>query len=71
MSKKMVLTLIGRDSWDRPVYDCGGVLYVDVDPRPQSAPMLCTKQGNEFNGEPNCPIEADTQIEFVPCRDTW
>lgn len=23
----------GRDSWDRPVYECDGRLYVDVDPR--------------------------------------
>ena len=23
----------GRDSWDRPVYECNGRLYVDVDPR--------------------------------------
>lgn len=27
------LTFVGRDSWSRPVYECGGRLYVDVDPR--------------------------------------
>lgn len=25
----------GRDSWDRPVYECDGRLYVDVEPAPE------------------------------------
>ena len=31
----------GRDSWDRPVYECDGRLYVDVD-RPTSARSRAT-----------------------------
>ena len=30
---KLTLTLLGRDSWSRPVYEgSDGSLYVDVDP---------------------------------------
>lgn len=36
----------GRDSWDRPVYECDGRLYVDVDPRRSRPADICTKQGN-------------------------
>ena len=43
---------LGRDSWDRPVYECDGKLYVDVDPRRSRTPSICTKQGNAFDGEP-------------------
>ena len=38
----------GRDSWDRPVYECDGKLYVDVDPRKSKPADICTKQGNAF-----------------------
>jgi hypothetical protein len=72
------LTLIhkGRDSWDRPVYECEGRLYVDVDPRDGRKPEICTKLNNEFDGEPDTPIEVmkhckGVEIEFIPCRDTW
>lgn len=27
------LAFVGRDSWSRPVYECGGKYYVDTDPR--------------------------------------
>ena len=69
--KKLVLNYKGRDSWGRPVYECNGQLYVDVDPRKGRNPEICTKQGNEFNGEPLDPIVEDTEVKFVPCRDTW
>ena len=29
--KKLILNYKGRDSWDRPVYESEGRLYVDVD----------------------------------------
>lgn len=45
----------GRDSWDRPVYECDGQLYVDVDPRRSRPADICTKQGNAFDGEPCDP----------------
>lgn len=68
---KLVLVYKGRDNWDRPIYECDGVLYVDVDPRKHRKPDICTKQFNAFNGEPLEQINPDIEIEFVPCRDTW
>jgi len=66
------LTYIGRDSWDRPVYQSNkGNLYVDVDPRKGRPPEICTKSNNEFDGEPDNPINSDIEIIFIPSRDTW
>ena len=60
----------GRDSWSRPVYeDPSGRLLVDVAPRKDHWPDICTKQGNAFDGEPCDPVEGD--FDFIPCRDTW
>lgn len=65
-----ILVYRGRDSWSRPVYDDGtGRLLVDVDPRPNREPDICTKQGNAFDGEPCDPVNGD--FIFIPCRDTW
>lgn len=69
--KVLEMHWLGRDSWDRPVYECGGQLYVDVDPRRSRQPDICTKQGNAFDGEPCDPIPEDAIVEFVPERDTW
>ena len=68
---KLTLRLLGRDSWDRPVYECDGRLYVDVDPRKSRPADICTKQGNAFDGEPCDPVPEGAIIEFVPARDTW
>lgn len=65
------LTFVGRDSWSRPVYEYGGRLYVDVDPRADHQPSICTKQDNDFDGEPCDPLPAGAEIEFIPHRDTW
>ncbi len=68
--KKLTLTLLGRDSWSRPVYEGDdGRLYVDVDPRADCPPNICTKYKNAFDGEPDIPVHAE--ITFVPRRDTW
>jgi hypothetical protein len=69
--KTLTLTHIGRDSWERPVYECDGRLYVDVDPRKGRQPTICTKNGNSFDGEPLDNISEDIKINFIPCRDTW
>ena len=69
--KKLTLNYKGRDSWDRPVYEAEGVLYVDVDPRKGWRRNICTKYNNEFDGEPDEPISEDIQIKFVPGRDLW
>ena len=71
MMKKLTLRHIGRDDWDRPVYECDDQLYVDVSPRKSCKPEICTKQGNIFHGEPQTPIAEGIEIEFSPCRDTW
>ncbi len=68
--KKLTLTLLGRDSWSRPVYEGDdGRLYVDVDPCAGCPPKICTKCYNAFDGEPDIPVHAE--ITFVPRRDTW
>lgn len=60
----------GRDSWSRPVYQGpSGRFYVDVDPRKDRKPDICTKQGNTFDGEPCDPVASD--FDFIPFRDTW
>lgn len=69
--KKLILHYKGRDDWERPVYEANDRLYVDVDPRKDRVPQICTKYNNDFYGEPDTPIAEDTQLEFVPCRDVW
>ena len=67
----MTLVFKGMDNWERPVYECEGLLYVDVNPLRHLSPEICTKLGNEFYGEPDTPIPTGTEIEFVPDRETW
>lgn len=67
----LILHYKGRDDWERPVYEANGRLYVDVDPRKDSIPNICTKYNNEFYGEPDTPISDDTHVEFHPRRDVW
>lgn len=69
--KEVTLNYKGRDSWSRPVYEANGRLYVDVDPRKDWKPNICTKYNNEFDGEPDEPIPEDIRITFAPARDTW
>lgn len=67
---RLTLTLLGRDSWAWPVYGgSDGRLYVDVEPRADRQPKICTKLDNAFDGEPDTPVHAD--FTFVPRRDTW
>lgn len=68
---EITLNYKGCDSWSRPVYEANGRLYVDVDPRKDWKPNICTKYNNEFDGEPDEPIPGDTRITFVPASDTW
>lgn len=66
---KKTLTYIGRDDWSRPLYrDENGRIWVDVDPRSDYAPCLCTITDT---GEPCDPMRPDIEVEFVPRRDVW
>ena len=55
--KILKLEFLGQDSWDRPVYKTeSGSLVVDVDPRKDHGPDLCTK----FKG-------LDSRVYPEPC----
>ena len=70
IKRRWVLTFIGSDRWNRPVYvGAGGRLYVDTAPWKGHPPDICTKLHNVFDGEPDCPVAGD--FEFVPERYTW
>jgi len=69
-SKTLELTHIGRDSFSRPVYECNGNLYVDANPSSEF-PEICTKSNNEYDGEPDWPIDEDVEVIFIPERDRW
>lgn len=74
--EKLVLNYVGNDSWDRPVYENDGKLFVDVDPLSYCKPNICTKSGNNFDGEPDTPISyikkyEGVEVEFSPKRITW
>ncbi len=69
--KSLVLNYKGNDSWDRPVYEADGQLYVDVNPRRNYEAEICTKYNNDFDGEPDTPISSDIKVEFIPERILW
>lgn len=67
---------IGNDSWDRPIYKgTDGTLLVDTDPVSECPMRLCTKYLNDFDGEPDTPIEYLARFENVEVkvdrRVTW
>lgn len=77
MEKKvLVLSYVGNDSFNRPVYRSGDTLFVDVEPRKDKKARLCTKLYNCLECEPDTPIEylkeyEGVTIEFFPKRITW
>ena len=73
--EKLVLEYVGRDSFDRPVYKNKNKLFVDVEPREEKNPEICTKLNNYYDGEPDTPIcyiekYRNMEIEFIPERVT-
>lgn len=55
--KKTDLTFIGIDCWDRPVYrDTNGKLWKDITIG-SDTPELYSACNNDFEGEPDMPIE--------------
>lgn len=73
--EKLILTYIGSDSWDRPVYkDENGKIFKDVNPMASRKPEITTC--SSFNGEPDTPIiyikkYENVKIKFIPERITW
>ena len=56
------LSFIGVDSWDRPVYkDESGQFWKDVN-LGSGVPYLHNSADNEFDGEPDMPIEGEYEI---------
>lgn len=74
--KELVLTYLGMDSWDRPVYsEPSGKLWKDVAPLKSAIPRLCTSVNNEFDGEPCDNMRdmgeyRDVKITYIPERIT-
>lgn len=56
---------LGEDFWGRPVYKCveTGDLYKDIT-LGSELPELCSC-GNDFEGEPDCPISEEYEIRFI------
>lgn len=75
MERAIILSYVGRDSWDRPVYvDDNGRYWKDIEPRSDREPKLCTSIGNTFDGEPYTPMEYikkynGVMVVFDPHRD--
>lgn len=61
----------GRVSWDRPVYECDGRLYVDVDPRRSRPADICTKQGNALTASPATLFRRERSLSLSQSGDTW
>ena len=56
------LHFIGSDSWDRPVYkDESGQLWKDVN-LGRGELSLHNSSDNDFDGEPDMPIETEFEI---------
>ena len=76
MKNTLVLNYVSNDGCNRPVYENAGRLFVDVEPRKDREPKICTVLNNVLGGEPDTPIEyikkyQDAEIEFFPNRSTW
>lgn len=64
------LDYIGEDFWSRPVYkDQFGKLWKDVELGQGTQPSLHASTGNEFDGEPDFPIEKEFIVRSAPKID--
>lgn len=63
-SNVRTMKLLGKDDWDRPVYQCIETknLYKDITLGSDNPELYSC--GNDFEGEPNCPIQSDLEIHF-------
>lgn len=73
--ENLELVYVGDDSWDRPVYkDKSGNLYKDTSLGQGNnlKSSLYTANNNEFEGEPNFPIDKNVivkVIRYIPIRE--
>ena len=73
--KILEITLVGTDSWDRPVYKGkDGTLYKDVDLGHGNnlRSSLNTSVGNSFDGEPYMPLDENVivkVIRYIPIKE--
>ena len=73
--KILEITLVGTDSWDRPVYKGkDGILYKDVDLGHGNnlRSSLNTSVGNSFDGEPYMPLAENVivkVIRYIPIKE--
>ena len=70
------LEFVGIDHCSRPVYKNGETLFVDVEPRKNKKPVICTVLNNVFGGEPDTPINRLSKYQhiepiFISGRITW
>lgn len=64
-----VLLFVGRDGCNRPVYkDEKGDIWKDIEYLHEERRVLHSCVNNDFEGEPNLPMEKDIKIIFIPCR---
>lgn len=63
MDAKIQIRYIGHDSWSRPAFETRkGSLLVDTnmsDAFNDREMSLCTKCNNEFDGEPDTPVDTE------------
>ena len=59
------MEILGTDDWDRPVYKCieTGSLWKDTTLGSDKPELYSC--GNEFDGEPDCPIKHELEIQFT------
>lgn len=70
MAAKLILTLIGTDSWDRSVYkDQYGNRWKDVSLGSPNMETLHSCWKNEFEGEPDMPMWAFKGVESFVIED--
>lgn len=60
------MEFVGVDDWDRPVYKCveNGYLWKDLSLGKSATPDLFSSSNNEFDGEPDRPINSNLTIVF-------
>ncbi|OEH83634.1 hypothetical protein BCR26_08870 [Enterococcus rivorum] len=64
----MELKFIGCDDWGRAVYeDCNQKLWKDID-TDCHFPALYSISNNDFDGEPDLPMNKKINVVFIPRR---